>query len=551
MLKQLSINNYAIIDRLELDFINDFTVITGETGAGKSILLGALSLILGQRADTSVLHDQDKKCVVEGSFELPESISPEFFDRNDLDYEIVTQIRREINSKGKSRAFINDTPVSLQILKELTSQLVNIHTQFDTLQIVDNQFQVDVIDAFAGLKKNVVDYKKKFLYYTKVKKQLKELVELESNASSDLDYILFQIKEIEELNLQPNEQESIEKELELLNNAEDIKSVFDQSSNAFNSDQSILSILNELSAAYKRISGCSEEIAEMATRMEQVSIELSDIAREVDLMNDRFEYDPERLHLLNDRLNKIYTLEQKHRLQHSDELLALLEELSGKVGQQNSMEEEINALKIEMEGLEKELVDKANAISTKRLKSVPKFCKTIEQDLIDLGMPDASFKVNRTQAETLLVSGLDKLEFMFSANKGVEEKSLDKAASGGELSRLMLTIKSVLAQNSSLSAIVFDEIDTGVSGDIADKMGEIMKGMAANIQVIAITHLPQVAAKGVSHFKVYKENKEGKTRTIVQSLNKDERINEIAKMLSGKNLSEAAIDNARNLISFN
>ncbi|PJB15058.1 MAG: DNA repair protein RecN [Flavobacteriales bacterium CG_4_9_14_3_um_filter_32_8] len=549
MLKHLSITNYAIIENLELEINNGFTVITGETGAGKSILLGALSLILGNRADISVLNNKQKKCIVEGEFTFNKENYLEFFNKNELDFEPTTILRREISENGKSRAFINDTPVSLSVLKDLTSQLIDIHSQHQVLEIQDNRFQINVIDAFAELDHEVAAYSKKFSTYTEHIKQLNQLIETANTKSSDIDYITFQVKEIEELALKPNEKEGIQAELEIILNAEEIKSTLESTSNLLiHSEQDLLTNLRNVTKQFVKINHCSEKYNTLYDRLSSVIIELEDIARDVDKLNNSFDFNAENLIYLNDRLSKIFSIEQKHNLSSTAEILKLLENLKLKLQDSTSYEERILEHKEIIRQEKEELTIIANIISKKRKDSFNELSKNIVSNLNQLGMADASFIIQQELLPELSILGVDKIDFLFSSNKGVEPKSLNKAASGGELSRLMLTIKSILANNKNLATIIFDEIDSGVSGDIADKMAVIMKKISNTIQVIAITHLPQVAAKGETHIKIYKENVNGITKTFLTELTKNERIDELAKMLSGKVLSTAAIENAKVLL---
>jgi DNA repair protein RecN (Recombination protein N) len=549
MLQHLFITNYAIIDQLEIEFKNNFTVITGETGAGKSILLGALSLILGERANTGILNNKDKKCIVEGAFLIPEENNANFFNINDLDFESPCVLRREINPKGKSRAFINDTPVGLNLLKELASKLIDVHSQHETLRINESKFQIDVVDAFAKTGKDINEYKKKFQLYTKKKAEINELVNQSQSSKTDLDYIQFQVNEIELLNLKPNEQSDIEAQLEIINNAEEIKKVIVESSELLSdSTDNILSGLNSVTNLFENISQCSDEYKILFERLSSLNIELKDIADEVALLNSDESFNVNDADYLNNRLNSIYSLNQKHRVNHSNDLISLNKQLVEKLNLIDFSDEKIEALRYELSDFEKGLFQIASTISNQRLNSLSQLTKAVTSNLFELGMPDASFKINHKQLGHLTELGIDEIEFVFSGNKGVIEKPLNKVASGGELSRLMLTIKSILSSNSNISTIVFDEIDTGVSGDIADKMGSIMGGMSSEIQVIAITHLPQVAAKGKHHYKIFKKNVEGKTLTSISNLNKNERVEEIAKMLSGKKTSTAALENANVLL---
>jgi len=549
MLKHLSITNYAIIEQLDIHLEKGFTAITGETGAGKSILLGALSLILGQRADKSVLKDKEKKCIVEGEFEIELDRFNHFFESNELDFEQPNIIRREINSKGKSRAFINDTPVTLAVLKELTSQLIDIHSQHETLNIQSNKFQLSVIDSFANNTKEVLSYSARFKSYIKSKKELSSLVELASKAKLDVDYISFQAQEIADLQLKPNEKEKIESELELINNAEEIKSVLDYADQALRtSDQNIVLELKNITNLFSKISKCSEAYNTIHERLKSSVIDLEDLTNEIDAENGSVNFNPDNLAYLNSRLSSIYSVEQKHNLSTTQEIIQLLEKFNIQLCDTNSFDAKIDKLSTEIKKQEKVLFSEGQKISKSRLSVFKDLCMKIKADLYQLGMVDASFKVKHELLTVLSESGIDSINFLFTANKGMEVVELKKAASGGELSRLMLVIKSILTKD-KLSAIVFDEIDTGVSGDIADKMANIMNRMGEDMQVISITHLPQVAAKAKYHFKIYKENEGDRTITNLVALEKQSRIEELAKMLSGEKMSSAAIDNAKSLLN--
>lgn len=550
MLLHLSITNYAIIEKLEIDFNNGFTVITGETGAGKSILLGALSLILGQRVDTSVLNDKEKKCLVEGIFKISKENFTSFFNENDLDFEEETTIRREISTSGKSRAFINDTPVNLNVIKELAEQLINIHSQHQNLLVKDGNYQMAIIDSFANIQSNVEDYKKKYLHYVSKRNELEKLKNNDWNSKTDLDFLKFQASEIEALKLQLGEQTTIEEQLKLLNSVEDIKMVLHQATNLLvDKEESILVNLKQIIQSFSKITDLLPEYKTLYERLNSVSIELNDIAREVNLLNDNTNFDKENADYLNNRLSSIYSLEKKHRLSHSDELLSFLNELNYKIAQINSADDVILDLEKEVVKLESELRIIAKQLTETRKKIIPNLCQKITTNLKELGMPEAIFNIQHQLNTELGMFGLDKIDFLFSANKGFNTVEIYKVASGGELSRLMLTLKSLLAKSKNLSTIIFDEIDTGVSGDIADKMGNMMKQMSEDIQILTITHLPQVAAKGQQHLKIYKTTNDNKTVTSLSILSPQEKVEEIAKMLSGKELTKAALENARNLIS--
>ncbi|MBX2958367.1 MAG: DNA repair protein RecN [Flavobacteriales bacterium] len=550
MLLHLSITNYAIIEKLEIDFNNGFTVITGETGAGKSILLGALSLILGQRVDTSVLNDKEKKCLVEGIFKISKENFTSFFNENDLDFEEETTIRREISTSGKSRAFINDTPVNLNVIKDLAEQLINIHSQHQNLLVKDGNYQMAIIDSFANIQSNVEDYKKKYLHYVSKRNELEKLKNNDWNSKTDLDFLKFQASEIEALKLQLGEQTTIEEQLKLLNSVEDIKMVLHQATNLLvDKEESILVNLKQIIQSFSKITDLLPEYKTLYERLNSVSIELNDIAREVNLLNDNTNFDKENADYLNNRLSSIYSLEKKHRLSHSDELLSFLNELNYKIAQINSADDVILDLEKEVVKLESELRIIAKQLTETRKKIIPNLCQKITTNLKELGMPEATFNIQHQLNTELGMFGIDKIEFLFSANKGFNTVEIYKVASGGELSRLMLTLKSLLVKSKNLSTIIFDEIDTGVSGDIADKMGNMMKQMSEDIQILTITHLPQVAAKGQQHLKIYKTTNDNKTVTSLSILSPLEKVEEIAKMLSGKELTKAALENARNLIS--
>jgi len=549
MISHLSITNYAIIEQIDLDFNKGFTVITGETGAGKSILLGAIALILGNRVDTSVLNNKDKKCIIEGSFVFNEMRFKSFFADNDIDFEEETIIRREISKTGKSRAFINDTPVNLSVLKDLSGQLIDVHSQHQTLKLQNNQFQIDVIDSFAKLGSEVDKFQIQFRTYKKLQKELADLINKEANEKADVEYIKFQVNEIEELNLQINEQEGLQEKLAIITNAETIKTTMDKATGLLSvSDQNIITNLKDVVSSFNDIVEYGKNYEEQHQRLNSLLIELEDLAADIENSNNHFEFDAENAQYLSERLSIIFGLEQKHNLTTSDELLELLEDLKSQLNAIDSVDEEIEQLKIHLNKEKKSITSLAQKISNKRIKVIPQIEKIIIAHLADLGMPESSFIVKQAVLSEVNENGIDEIKFLFSANKGFQVKELEKTASGGELSRLMLSIKSILATSTNVSAIIFDEIDTGVSGDIADKMAGIMKDMSKNIQIIAITHLPQVAAKGDQHIKIYKETNATKTATYLKELSNEDRVDEIAKMLSGKDTSAIAKENAKILL---
>lgn len=550
MILHLSITNYAIIEKLEIDFNEGFTVVTGETGAGKSILLGALSLILGQRVDTSVLNDKNKKCLVEGVFKISKKSFLTFFNKNDLDFEEESTIRREISTSGKSRAFINDTPVNLNVIKELAEQLINIHSQHQNLLVKDGNYQMAIIDSFASIHHEVEEYKKKYLLYISKKNELEKIKNKDWNSKTDLEFLNYQANEIAALKLQLGEQTNIEEQLKLLNSVEDIKMVLHQATNLLvDKEESILVNVKQVLQSFSKISDLLPEYQDVFERLNTVSIELNDITREINLLNDNTNFDKENADYLSTRLSSIYSLEKKHQLNHSDELLNLLKDLNHKITLITSADDIILDLEKELNTLESDLKILAKHLTDARKKVEPILIQSITNNLKELGMPEATFHIQHQLNNEFGMFGVDKIEFLFSANKGFNPVEIYKVASGGELSRLMLTLKSLLAKSKNLSTIIFDEIDTGVSGDIADKMGNMMKQMSDDIQIITITHLPQVAAKGQQHLKIYKTTNNNKTVTAISILSKQEKVEEIAKMLSGKELTKAALENARNLIS--
>lgn len=550
MLLHLSITNYAIIEKLELDFDKGFTVITGETGAGKSILLGALSLILGNRVDTGVLNDKEKKCVVEGIFKLTATNFQDFFKENDLDFEEETTIRREISSLGKSRAFINDTPVNLNVVKDLAEQLINIHSQHQNLLVKNGNYQLTVVDSFVGIQSEMEIYEADYKMYQQQKNELVDLKSKENKAKSELDFIRFQVNELEALKLQENEQQHLEEQLDLLNNAEEIKlTLHEAHSLLLENEDNILKKIKLILQSFNKIAHLSNDYQAISDRLNNLLIELNDVSREISGFNDNVNFDNDNSEFLSNRLNNIYSLEKKHHVTHSNDLLNLLANFKQELAKIESIEDVILDLEKEVSALENKLLIQAKVISSKRTQHIPKLTQSIQQNLLELGLPHSNFVIKQQINNELKITGIDKIEFLFSANKGFEPEDINKIASGGEISRVMLTIKSILAKSKNLSTVVFDEIDTGVSGDIADKMGNIMKQMSNDIQIITITHLPQVAAKGTNHYRIYKEVKGGKTITDVVVLDQEGKINEVAKMLSGKELTKAALENAKNLIS--
>jgi DNA repair protein RecN (Recombination protein N) len=549
MLQSLKIKNYALIDEIHIDFSPGFITITGETGAGKSILIGALSLILGNRADTSVLKDETQKCIVEASFDISKYDLKSIFESNDIDYDKETIIRREISNKGKSRAFINDTPVNISALKELGDNLVDIHSQHQNLILKDNRFQLDILDSYAAHESLVSDYKNYFYEYRRLRKEYETLKENAEKNKSDLDYYQFQYDQLEQINLKEGEQEELENELETLNHTEEIKYNLSNAHHLLsNEESSILVQLREAADSIKKIVDFYPKVKDVGERMESTYIELQDIANEVDVMNENMEHDPERAEFIRQRLDDLYSLEHKHNVGSDKELLAIKDDIEKKI-------EEINSYDFKLEDIEKSLNDKrevlkglADQISDNRNASIPEIERHITDMLKDLGIPNATFRIEHRLMDDFTEFGQDEVRFLFSANKNIDVEEISKVASGGELSRLMLSLKSLLVQTKALPTIIFDEIDSGTSGDIADKMGSIMQNMADTTQVINITHLPQIASKGNYHFLVFKEDDHEHTYTDIKQLNQEERVQEIAKMLSGEQLTETALQNAREFL---
>ena len=556
MLQKLSISNYALIDNLEISFDSGLNILTGETGAGKSIILGALSLILGQRAESRYFFNQKKKCVIEGTFKIGAFHLKQFFEDNDLDYEAETVLRREISADGKSRAFVNDTPVNLNSLKALGEKLIDIHSQHATLEINDPEFQLLVVDAVAKHDDLLNDYRTKFRVYKKSTSKLQQLIEESDKAKADLDYYQFQFDELEKTELSADEQELLEQELYSLNNAGEIKRNL---LGAFylmeEGETSAIIQLREAGHQLLALEKFNPQIAELHQRLNSTVIELKDIAAEIENLEQRTHTNEARAEEVNTRLSLIYILQKKHRVNTNAELLQLQNDLSGKIQQAVFGDEAIEKLKVQLDADKKELEKLAGELSANRKKAIPTIEKQVLETLTEMGMNNSNLKIelstpagHNSPLGGLGANGLDIVRFLFTANKGHALSEMSKVASGGELSRLMLSIKSLIAQNTALPTIIFDEIDTGVSGEVANQVGLVMEKLADNLQVITITHLPQIASKGSSHYFVYKDDDAASTYTRIKQLNKDERILEIAKMLSGDKPGESALQNARELL---
>jgi len=550
LLASISIKNYALINELHIDFSSGLSIITGETGAGKSILLGALGLVLGNRADSSTLKNTTRKCIVEAILSVEKYNLQDFFETKDIDYEINTIIRREILPSGKSRAFVNDTPVTLSVLTALRSKLIDIHSQHQTLQVSDQQFQFQLLDTFANNESKLASYQRGLAQYTSEKKRLEEIQQAQREANLQYDYNSHLYNELLEANLVEDEQEVLEEKLEKINNVEEIKQNLSEVLQLTTDDTiGIQNLLYSLENKLTKIAPYSKEYQELSERISSVKIELDDIVSELESANEQVDFNPLEATQLNDRLQLIYNLQKKHYVNSISALLIILEELSIKVSTVENAEQRL----LDQETIVTEIANKLDAIALKiseaRKRIIPTVSKQLEAILDNLGMSHARFQIQNTLAENYYKNGKDVLSFLFSANKGGQFGELKKVASGGELSRIMLAIKKVMSENSQLPTIIFDEIDSGVSGEISNKMAYIMSQMSQQMQVITITHLPQIAAKGNQHYKVYKEELNNTTTTSLKQLSEDERIVEIAEMLSGKNISDSALTHARELLN--
>jgi len=550
MLTSLSIKNYALIDSLNVDFNDGFSIITGETGAGKSILLGGLSLILGKRADLSSLKDATQKCIIEAVFNISNYNLKPLFESEDFDFESQTIIRREILPSGKSRAFVNDSPVNLTSLQLLGERLVDIHSQHQTLQLTSNDFQFQVIDALAKNEDSLQNYRTLLKDYKNLKKEYKELLSFQTEAIKEHDYNSFLLNELLEANLVVGEVEVLEAEYETLNNIEGIKENLSEAYQLLSDEQlGVLSSLTSLKNIFQKLSGFSSKYEELFNRANSSLIDMNDLFSEIHVLQENLEVNPNRLEVVDAKLKMIHVLMQKHVVSDVSELITIKNQLEEKVAVTENLDETIQKKQSEIVSKETELNTISQGIHTNRSEVIPQLKKELETILLDLGMPNAQFNIDIVISDTFYANGKDELSFLFSANKGGSFNELKKAASGGELSRIMLAIKSVLAEYIQLPTIMFDEIDSGVSGEISNKMGDIMLQMSKNIQVFSITHLPQIAAKGLSHFKVYKEDVNEVTQTNLIELNHDERIVEIAQMLGGSEMSTSAIAHAKELLN--
>lgn len=549
MLTHLSIKNYALINELNVSFSSGFTTITGETGAGKSILLGGLSLVLGKRADLSSLKNKDEKCIIEAEFSVSDYGLKPYFVNNDLDYESATLLRREILPSGKSRAFVNDTPVTLDILSGLGSRLVDIHSQHQTLKLTENEFQFRVIDALAGNEESLKAYTSELKNYKNLSRDLDELVAFQANASKELDYNSFLLQELEAAPLKEGILTILEEEYEQLSNVEKIMELLSKGNQVLTDEQvGLLNSASILQQASQNLSDYGKDFLSLNTRVQSLAIELTDISTELERLQEGVEANPNRLEEVNGQLQLLHDLFKKHQVNSVQELLDFKSSLAEKVTISINIDTKIMDKEIAVKNAMSKLTKLSSEIRKSRIAVIPKLKSMIEDRLKDLGMPSATFKIALDPSEDFKLNGKDELAFLFSANKGSDYGELKKVASGGELSRIMLVIKAILANYEQLPTLMFDEIDTGVSGEISSKMGDIMKKMGSSMQVFSITHLPQVASKGQEQYKVFKEELGESTRTDMRKLTEVERINELAEMLGGKTLSDSALAHARQLL---
>lgn len=550
MITTLSIKNYALIEKLAIDFSKGFSIITGETGAGKSIILGALGLVLGKRADLTSLKNKEEKCVIEAHFEISKYNLLPFFEANDLDYEEETIIRREILPSGKSRAFINDSPVNLQELQELSLFLIDIHSQHQTQELSEEKVQFEIIDAIADNQEPILDYQMLLKSYKSDKSKLNSLLKKQAESAKEQEYNAFLLDELVTAQLKSGEQETLETDFEKLNNVEIIKESIDKSLAIANEEQiGVLHNLKEIKTSLQRIASFSPEYNVLLERITSVTIEFDDISGELNRCAEKLFNDPEQLELINQKLQLIYNLQKKHQVLTVDELIQIQTRLENSVLELGNMEDEITTLTDSIQQKTITLNALSDGIHKKRVEAIPVLTQQLTTILETLGMPNVRFKMEINSSSTYFENGKDELQFLFSANKGTDFGLLKKVASGGEMSRIMLAVKAILAQYSKLPTLIFDEIDTGVSGEIANRMGEIMKEMSQKMQIFAITHLPQIASKGTAHFKVSKSTIGEDTQSELKLLSNEERVIEIAQMLSGNVITDSALNHAKALLN--
>lgn len=554
MLQSIHIQNYALIDRLDIDFTSGFSVITGETGAGKSIILGAIGLLLGQRADVKAIKNGASKCVVEAKFRIATYDMEAFFEENDIEYESEECIiRRELSANGKSRAFINDTPASLAQMKVLGERLIDVHSQHQNLLLNKEGFQLNILDILAQDDKQLADYHRLYTTYKQVSRELEEFIAQAEKSRQDEDYIRFQLEQLEDADLKEGEQTSLEQEAETLSHAEDIKAGLYKAGQLIDGDESGgLSLVKEAMQTLQSVSRVYTPAQEWGERLNSCYIELKDISREISGVQEEIEFNPARLDFVNERLNLIYNLQQKHRVDSVEALIELTDKYRNQLNTITSFDETIAKLNKRKEDLYAQVLAQAAVLTECRSRSARQIEEQMQALLIPLGMPNVRFAVEMTTRKEPDAKGMDSVTFLFSANKNGTLQNVASIASGGEIARVMLSLKAMIAGAVKLPTIIFDEIDTGVSGSIAEKMALIMQDMGKqNRQVISITHLPQIAARGIAHYKVYKEDTETGTNSHIRLLTREERVREIANMLSGSTLTEAALNNARALLGFN
>jgi DNA repair protein RecN (Recombination protein N) len=550
MITSLSIKNYALIEKLSIDFSKGFSIITGETGAGKSIILGALGLVLGKRADLTSLKNKEEKCVIEAHFAIAKYNLRPFFEANDLDYEDETIIRREILPSGKSRAFVNDSPVNLQELQELSLFLIDIHSQHQTQELSEEKVQFEIIDAIAANQEGILEYQTLLKSYKSDKSKLNSVLKKQAESYKEQEYNTFLLDELIAANLKSGEQETLEADFEKLNNVEIIKESIDKSLAIANEEQiGVMHNLKEIKVSLQKIASFSPEYFSLVERITSLTIEFDDISVELNRCSDKLINDPEQLELISQKLQLIYNLQKKHQVVTVEELLEIQTQLENSVFELGNLEHEIASLNDSIRQKTESLDILSKAIHDNRVEAVPVLSQKLISILETLGMPNVRFKMDLKWASTYFENGKDELQFLFSANKGTDFGLLKKVASGGEMSRIMLAVKAILAQYSKLPTLIFDEIDTGVSGEIANRMGEIMKEMSQTMQIFAITHLPQIAAKGTAHFKVSKATVGEDTQSELRLLSSEERIVEIAQMLSGTVVSDSALNHAKALLN--
>ena len=551
MLSRLSIQNYALIDDLQVSFAEGFTTITGETGAGKSILLESLSLVLGKRADRSALRDQQRKCIVEAEFSLQRYPTLEaYFQQHDLDYDMNTILRREISPSGKSRAFVNDSPVTLDVLSGLGKRLIDVHSQHQTLELTGHDFQLHVVDALAGNTTLLNSYREKRETFLSAQKQLEELRNRRDSAFREQDYNEFLLEELDKAELQEGMQEALEEQYARLNNAEQIMETLGSAVQLCQEEEyGLLSLQGRLRQLSSKLSEYGSGFKGLHERIQSLFIEADDISQELQQLLEDQEADPRELEVVGNQLKVLFDLQKKHAVDTVAELIAVRESLREKVARTVDLDQEIGDLETEVAGLQADLESLSEQLHQRREETLPGFTGQLEKQLSGLGMPNASFRWRLVRREGFGPSGMDTLELLFTANKGGQHGLLKKTASGGELSRIMLTIKAILASYEPLPTMMFDEIDTGVSGEISTRMADIMKKMSSHMQIFAITHLPQVASRGHQQFKVYKEDRQGRTFTQMKSLGQEERLHELAQMLGGGGTSDAALTHARELLN--